>query len=116
MRLNRILGLLLGAVLSIPASAQLSVYVGSAPPPMRYEQRGPLPGQGYVWIDGYWTPNGHHYRWVAGRWERPPYEGAVWSHAHYDHYHQGWQLHEGHWEHSDHDRDHGHDQDHDRGH
>ena len=53
MRLNRILLLLLGAVLTIPASAQFSGYVGSAPPPMRYEQRATLPGQGYVWIDGY---------------------------------------------------------------
>lgn len=110
MRLNRILLLLLGTAITIPASAQLSVYIGSAPPPLRYEQRGPVPGQGYAWIDGYWTPNSQHYRWVAGRWERPPYEGAVWNHAHYDHYHQGWQLHEGHWEHPDHDggRGHGH--------
>ena len=115
MRLNWILALLFGTALTIPASAQLSVYIGSTPPPVRYERQEPMPGPGYVWVDGYWTPNGRHYRWVQGRWERPPYEGARWSHPHYDHYRQGWQLHEGHWDHDDQDRhDQGHDQGHDR--
>jgi hypothetical protein len=109
MRLNRIAGLLLGAVLSVPGSAQVSLYIGTPPPAIRYEQRGPEPGPGYAWVDGYWAPNGRHYRWVGGRWERPPYEGAVWSHSHYDHYRQGWQLHEGHWDHDDHSRDRDHD-------
>ena len=112
MRLNWIYGVLFAAALSIPASAQISVYIGTAPPPFRYEQRGPLPGPGYTWVAGYWAPHGHHYRWVAGRWDRPPYEGAYWNHPHYDHYRRGWQFHEGHWDHEDHDRDHGRDRDH----
>jgi hypothetical protein len=112
MKLNWICGVLFAIALTIPASAQISVYIGSAPPPLRYEQRGPIPGPGYVWVEGYWAPDGRHYRWVAGRWERPPYEGAYWSHPHYDHYREGWRLHEGHWDHENHDGDRGHDDEH----
>ncbi len=102
MKFNRICSLLFAMTLSIPASAQLSVYIGAPPPRLRYEQRGPVPGPGYAWVDGYWTPQGNRYRWVAGRWDRPPYEGAHWNHPHYDHQQQGWQLHEGHWDRDEH--------------
>jgi len=66
MKLNWICGVLFAIALTIPASAQISVYIGSAPPPLRYEQRAPIPAPGYVWIEGYWAPDGHHYRWVRG--------------------------------------------------
>ena len=66
MKLTWICGVLFAIALSIPASAQISVYIGSAPPPLRYERRAPIPAPGYVWIEGYWAPDGHHYRWVAG--------------------------------------------------
>jgi WXXGXW repeat (2 copies) len=112
MKLNWICGLLFASALTVPAAGQIGVYIGGAPPAYRYEQRGPEPGPGYAWVDGYWAPHGHRYRWVAGRWDRPPYEGAYWNHPHYDHYRQGWQMHEGHWDHENHDRDHGHDRDH----
>ncbi len=113
MKFNWACGGLLATALTASASAQLSVYIRSGPPPVRYEQRSVAPGPGYAWIDGYWEPNGRHYRWVSGRWERGPYEGAHWNHPHYDHYKQGWQLHEGHWDHEDHDH---HDDDHGRNH
>jgi hypothetical protein len=47
----------------------------------------------FVWIEGYWAPTGHHYKWVRGHWEHPPFEGAYWVHPHYDHYREGWQCH-----------------------
>lgn len=108
MKLNWVYGVLIAIALTISASAQVSVSIGSPPPALRYEQRGPMPGAGYAWVDGYWAPHGRHYAWVAGRWDRPPYEGAYWNHPHYDHTRQGWQLHEGHWDHEDHNNDHGH--------
>ncbi len=107
MKLNWLCTLFLTSALGVSASAQVSLYVGTAPPALRYEQRGPAPGEGYAWVDGYWAPHGHSYAWVAGRWDHPPYAGAHWSHAHYDHQRQGWQLHEGHWDHDDHEG-HGH--------
>lgn len=58
MKLNWIFGIVLAGVLTIPALAQVSVYIGGAPPPFRYEKRGPIPGPGYAWVDGYWGPTG----------------------------------------------------------
>ena len=90
------------ACFSAPAIAQVHVYIGGAPPPMRREVRPAMPGPGYVWTEGYWGNRGGRYVWMSGTWQRPPYEGAYWSHPHYDHYQQGWQAHEGHWDHEDH--------------
>jgi hypothetical protein len=104
------------AAFTVPAQAQLNIVIGRTPPPLRYERRPPPPGQGYAWVDGYWGANGGRYVWIPGRWDRPPYAGAYWSHPHYDHYNDGWHLHEGHWDHEDHGDhyyDHG---DHDRDH
>jgi len=112
MKLKRTCGLLLTAAFALPAAAQVSVYIGVPPPAVRYERRPDPPGPGFAWIAGYWAPQGHHYRWVPGRWDHPPYEGGYWSHPHYDHERRGWRLHEGHWDHEDHDRDH-HDDRHD---
>lgn len=125
MRLKWVGTALFAAALSTPGTAQVSIYVQVGPPPIRYEEPVPAPGPEYCWVDGYWAPVGHHYRWIAGHWERPPYPGAYWSHPHYDHYDQGWRFHEGHWDREDrgdhereHDRANGHDheRDHDRGH
>jgi hypothetical protein len=96
--------------LTMPVFGQVGIYIGRTPPPMRYEVRPPMPGDGYAWVDGYWGVNEGRYVWVPGRWDRPPYPGAYWTHPHYDHYEQGWQMHEGHWDHEDH-RDHHYDHD-----
>jgi WXXGXW repeat (2 copies) len=107
-------GLLMAAILTAPAYSQVSVYIGIAPPPIRYEAPPPPPAPDFVWVDGFWAPQGHHYRWVAGHYERPPFPGGHWSHPHYDRYPEGWQYHEGHWDREDHDHDHGHAYGHDR--
>jgi hypothetical protein len=64
------------ASLIASAFGQIHVYIGTPPPPLRYEVRSPMPGAGYVWTEGYWGDEGGHYRWVAGRWNQPPYAGA----------------------------------------
>jgi hypothetical protein len=88
---------LAASALAVPAFGQIHVYIGTAPPALRY--------------DGYWGDRGGRYVWVPGVWQRPPYAGAYWTHPHYDHYQQGWQVHEGHWDHEDHGdhHDYGHD-------
>jgi hypothetical protein len=109
-----LIALFLGMALTVSAPAQVSVYVGITPPPIPYEPPPPPPPVvGMVWVGGFWAPQGHHYRWVSGHYDRPPYPGAAWSHPHYDHYREGWRYDEGHWGHEDHD--HGH-EDHDHGH
>jgi len=88
------------------ASAQIGIYIGRTPPPMRYEARPLAPGPGYSWIDGFYEPWQGGYRWHRGYWNQPPYAGAYWQHPHYDHYPEGWHFHEGYWGHEDHDDHH----------
>ena len=109
-------GVLLAAAIAAPSSAQISVYIGTPPPAIVYEEPGLPPDAGFVWIEGYWRPVGHHYKWVRGHWERPPFEGACWTHPHYVPYREGWEWHEGHWDHEDHNNDHWRDHDRGRGH
>ncbi len=109
MKRTLLCGLFLAAALTAPVQAQISVYIGAPPPPLRYEVPPPLPGPGFVWVEGFWAVQGRHYRWVPGHYDQPPYPGAYWSHPHYDHYPEGWRFHEGHWDREDHDNhDHGH--------
>jgi hypothetical protein len=97
-------GLMTFALAATPARAQVGfVHIGQAPPPLRYEARPPMPGPGFAWIDGYWEPWQGRYRWHPGRWDRAPYEGAYYVHPHYDHYPDGWHMHEGYWGREDHD-------------
>lgn len=124
MRKNWNSGLLIAALLAstaaAPAVGQIGIVIGrTPPPPLRYERRPPMPGPGYMWVDGYWNWRGGRYVWVPGHWDRPPYAGAYWSHGHWDRYDDGWHYHEGHWDREDHgdhywdhhDRDHDHDRD-----
>ena len=88
-----LVALFLGIALTVSAPAQVSVYVGITPPPIPYEPPPPPPpAVGMIWVGGFWAPQGHHYRWVAGRYEQPPYPGAYWTHPHYDHYPEGWRY------------------------
>jgi hypothetical protein len=118
MRRNWIAGALLPVAIASPSSAQtqISVYIGTPPPAIVYEEPGPPPAAEFVWIAGYWKPVGHHYKWVRGHWERPPLEGACWTHPHYDHYHEGWEWHDGYWSREDHDNGHWREHDPGRGH
>jgi YXWGXW repeat-containing protein len=76
------------AVLLAPAStasAQVSIgiSIGPPPPPLAVYVA-PQPGPEFVWVDGYWYPQGSHYRWHAGYWTRPPYVGAYWVEPYHD--------------------------------
>jgi hypothetical protein len=92
--------------------AQLSVgiRIGAPPPPRVVRVLPARPGPEFVWVDGYWYPVGNHYKWHAGYWTRPPYEGAHWVAPHHD----GVQFFAGYWD-GDHGRlEHDHRWDHDR--
>ena len=90
--------LAISAVLVMSASAaqaQISfgIRIGEPPPPRVY--RVPAqPGPEYVWVEGYWYPQGSRYAWHNGYWTRPPYEGAYWVAP----YHVGGQYYAGRWE------------------
>jgi hypothetical protein len=57
MKTKWIASLILASALTAPAFAGVGVYIGTAPPPLRYEVRGPMPGPGYAWV------------LVLGRWK-----------------------------------------------
>jgi hypothetical protein len=73
----------------VSASANLSVgepspyEVSGMPPEPLYEQMTPSPGEGFVWIDGYWHWNGYEWVWVSGRWEQQQ-DGYVYVQPFYD--------------------------------
>jgi hypothetical protein len=97
-------GWLFAIALSIPASAQIGVYIRVAPPPLGHERRGAMPGPGYTWVDGYGNQHGATVVRVGWRWDRLPYEGPTLGYPHCDHCEPGWQMHEGHRDHEGHDR------------
>lgn len=82
-------------LLSAPASAQISigVTIGQPPAPRVYHVP-PTPGPQFVWVEGYWYPQGHHYKWHDGYWTRPPYANAYWVEPYY---YQGRYV-DGYWE------------------
>jgi hypothetical protein len=76
------------------ASAQISfgIHIGPPPAPRAYRVP-PQPGPDYLWVEGYWYPQGSRYKWHDGYWTRPPYEGAYWVAP----YHVGGQYYTGRW-------------------
>nr|HEX4318432.1 YXWGXW repeat-containing protein [Kofleriaceae bacterium] len=58
-------------------------YVSGMPPDPLYEQEPAAPGDGYVWIDGYWHWNGDEWVWVGGRWEQQQ-DGYVYVEPYYN--------------------------------
>lgn len=115
--------LLIGALLltgGAVSHAQISVgiQIGAPPPPRVLAVIPPTPGPDFVWVEGYWYPVGHRYKWHQGYWTRPPYAGARWVAPHHDgeRYFAGyWDGDHGRLEH-DHRWDHDHDRDRDRWH
>lgn len=109
-------------VFSAPAAhgqIAVGIVIGAPPAPRVVAVVPARPGPEFVWVEGYWYPVGHHYKWHSGYWTRPPYEGARWVAPHHDgeRYFAGyWDgghgrvEHDHHWDHG-HDRDYRHDHD-----
>ena len=90
--------------MALAADLSVGIRIGPPPPPRVFVQ--PVaPGPGYVWVDGYWYPVGHHYRWHAGYWTLPPYAGAAWIGPRHEgglYYHGYWGGSRGRLEHNHH--------------
>ena len=72
-------------------------YVNQAPPPVQYEQVGPPPAVGYVWVAGYWAWQMNRYVWTRGHWDAPR-AGYHWvPHAWYRS-DRGWYQRGGRWD------------------
>ncbi|MFU2070412.1 hypothetical protein ACLQ9R_15140, partial [Bordetella hinzii] len=64
-----------------PASANMAAVAVSnqPPPPLPVYQQPPVPGDGYIWVPGYWARNAYGFYWVPGAWVIAPYVGALWT-------------------------------------
>jgi hypothetical protein len=107
--------LMLLAAGAVFAQLSVGIHIG-APPPMRVVRVRPRsPGAGYVWIGGYWYPQGNRYKWHEGYYSRPAYSGATWvepRHDGHDYYPGYWDGERGHVSHDhgwDKNRDHNRD-------
>jgi hypothetical protein len=58
-------------------------YLPPPPPPQMYAIPR-SPGRGFVWVGGYWYPNGRAYGWQPGYWQRPPRGQGRWNAPRYD--------------------------------
>lgn len=105
--------ILLIATLLVGGSAYGQVAIGiriGPPPPPRVVAVPVSPGPEFLWVQGYWYPVGHHYKWHAGYWSRPPYAGARWVVPHHD----GERYYAGYWDGDRGRREHDHRWDHHR--
>jgi len=71
------------AALSTQAYAQVSigVSVNTAPPPLPLYEQPPLPGEGFIWVPGYWAwdqPQADYF-WVPATWVQPPETNLLWT-------------------------------------
>jgi WXXGXW repeat (2 copies) len=48
------------------------------PPALPLYDQPPCPGDGYLWVPGYWAYAGGYY-WVPGTWVMPPAVGLLWT-------------------------------------
>ena len=112
--------LLMAGASTSRAQVSFGINIGPPPQPRSYRVVPRSPGQGYIWIDGYWYPSGRRYKWHGGYYTRTPYAGARWvgpryeSHQYYAGYWEGDRgrvEHDHHWDRErNRDRDRYHDQ------
>jgi hypothetical protein len=82
MRLKLILSLMLAfAMLSVSAasSAQVFLSVAVGPPPLPVYEQPLCPGEGYIFVPGYWAWNSAGYYWVPATWVLAPEPGLLWT-------------------------------------
>jgi WXXGXW repeat (2 copies) len=93
------MALALGLLLPPAASAQISVSIRIAPPALLVYAQPPVPGDGYIWVPGYWgwSHVDRAYYWVPGTWVQAPHEGALWTPGYWAFESSGYLWHVGYW-------------------
>jgi len=82
---------------STAAFAQIGIYVGFGPPPIPVYEQPICPGDGYIWVPGYWAWDGSEYYWVPGTWVFPPGVDLLWTPGYWEWGVNGYFFHEGYW-------------------
>src|SRR5579859_5462508 len=67
--------------MAIPSFAQVRISVAFGPPAIPIYDQPLCPGEGYIWIPGYWAwdDDGDDYFWVPGTWILAPEVGFLWT-------------------------------------
>src|SRR2546425_867542 len=77
--------LLLAGVLIVSSAALAQVSVGISvhvgPPALPVYEQPACPGDGFIWIPGYWYWGPDGYFWVPGTWVIAPQVGFLWTPA-----------------------------------
>lgn len=77
--MKRLLGIgVVALTLFATAGCAVRVHDHFGPPPPPRGAMGHHTHDGRVWVPGYDRWTGNRYRWVEGRWVRPPRHGQVW--------------------------------------
>lgn len=90
-------------MLSVPASSVAQVSVGVsvafAPPDLPVYEQPICPGEGYIWIPGYWAWDDDYgdYYWVPGTWVLAPEVGFLWTPGYWAWGGSGFAFYEGFW-------------------
>ncbi|HLH05618.1 MAG TPA: hypothetical protein VKW78_00125 [Terriglobales bacterium] len=75
--------LLLAGILALSSGALAQVSVGVSvrigPPPLPVYEQPVCPGEGYIWIPGYWAWGPGGFFWVPGTWVLAPRVGWLWT-------------------------------------
>jgi len=87
------------AITAMPSASPSGVIVAVnfAPPPLPVYVQPTCPGDGYIWVPGYWAYGDDDYYWVPGTWVLAPEPGLLWTPGYW-----GWSegvyvFHEGYW-------------------
>lgn len=78
-KLAALLVFALAALFVSTASAGILFSVNIAPPPITVFDQPPCPGDGYIWVPGYYQYGDYGYYWVPGQWVLPPAPGLLWT-------------------------------------
>jgi WXXGXW repeat (2 copies) len=73
-----LLGLMMLAI-PVGSSAGIIFSVEIAPPPLPIYEQPICPGEGYIWVPGYWAYGDDGYFWVPGTWVLAPEPGFLWT-------------------------------------
>lgn len=94
--------LLLAALLAVVplgswAAVSVGVSIDIAPPVLPVYEQPPLPGDGYIWMPGYWAYGDEGYFWVPGTWVLSPEPGFLWTPGYWGFVNGGYFWNEGYW-------------------
>ena len=78
--------------------ADLDVRVDVEPPPLPVYDQPQIPGDGYLWVPGYWAwDDDTGYYWVPGTWVLPPEPELLWTPAYWGWDDGAYVYHAGYW-------------------